>query len=49
MAWWAMLIILVLGGWTYLSDDPIPVLRTVAELGGVLGFFTLVCASETWT
>jgi hypothetical protein len=49
MARWAMLISLVLGGWTYLSDDPIPVVRTVAELGGVFGLFTLVCASETWT
>ncbi|WP_154678300.1 hypothetical protein [Microvirga massiliensis] len=49
MAWWAMLIILVLGGWTYLSDDPVPILRTIAELGGILGLFALVCASETWT
>ena len=49
MALWASLIVLALGGWTYLSDDPVPVLRTVAELGGVVGLFTLVCASEAWT
>jgi hypothetical protein len=49
MARWVSLIILALGGWTYLSDDPVAVLRTVAELGGVIGLFTLVCASEAWT
>ena len=43
MAVWAVPIVLALGGWTYLSDDP------VAELGGVIGLFTLVCASEAWT
>jgi hypothetical protein len=49
MARWAVLIVLALGGWIYLADDPVPVLRTAAELGGVIGLFTLVCASEAWT
>jgi hypothetical protein len=49
MARWAVLIVLALGGWSYLSDDPVAVLRTVAELGGVIGLFTLVCASDAWT
>jgi hypothetical protein len=49
MAVWAVPIVLALGGWTYLSDDPVTILRTVAELGGVIGLFTLVCASEAWT
>jgi hypothetical protein len=48
MARWAVLIVLALGGWIYLADDPVPVLRTAAELGGVIGLFTLVSGVRRW-
>jgi hypothetical protein len=48
MSIWAAVITLVLGGATYLVEDPSTMLFNLAELGAVIGVFTLVCAAEAW-
>jgi hypothetical protein len=48
MALWAALLAIALGLWTYLAEDPTAVMVTIAELGGVIGLFALVCAAEAW-
>jgi hypothetical protein len=48
MSIWATVIALLLGGATYLSEDPSAMLFNLAELGAVIGVFALVCAAEAW-
>lgn len=48
MSIWAAVITLVLGGAAFLADDPSAMLFNLAELGAVVGVFTLVCAAEAW-
>ena len=48
MSVWAAVITLALGGATYFAEDPSAMLFNLAELGAVVGVFTLVCAAEAW-
>lgn len=48
MLTWASIVALIIGALTYLSGDAATVLRAVAELGGVIALFALVCAAEAF-
>jgi hypothetical protein len=48
MGIWAAVVAVVIGCVAYLSDDTSAMLFNVAELGAVVGVFTLVCAAEAW-
>ena len=47
MVTWAAIVALVMGGLAYVSSDFSTFLMNLAELGGVVALFALVCASET--
>ena len=44
---WAAIVALVLSGLAIVNGDPSSVLVSLAELGGVIALFTLVCATES--
>lgn len=48
MLTWATIVVLTTGALFYVSDDPSLILN-VAELAGVVGMFTLVCAAEAFS
>ncbi|MET0429097.1 MAG: hypothetical protein ABW026_11445 [Microvirga sp.] len=48
MMLWAAVIALILGGLTWVLSDPSMILLNLAELGGVLALFALVCAAEAF-
>lgn len=48
MILWASIVALVLGALTYMFSDPATVLLNLAELGGVILLFALVCAAEAF-
>lgn len=48
MLTWASVVALGVGALAYFSGDPTAVLRSVAELGGVIALFALVCAAEAF-
>jgi hypothetical protein len=48
MALWASLIALLIGSFAVFAGEPnyTAILRSVLELGAVIGVFTLICAAE---
>jgi hypothetical protein len=47
MAVWAAIATLVMGALAYVSGDSSTFLMNLAELGGVVALFALVCATES--
>jgi hypothetical protein len=45
---WAVFAALLVGALTYVLSDPSMVLVNLAELGGVIAMFALVCAAEAF-
>ncbi|MGO4704536.1 hypothetical protein AB4072_02010 [Microvirga sp. 2MCAF38] len=45
---WAAIISLALGMIAYIASDPATALLNLAELGGVIFLFALVCAAEAF-
>ncbi|MCB5176305.1 MULTISPECIES: hypothetical protein [Microvirga] len=45
---WAAVVALILSAIAYLSSDPSSFFLSLAELGGVLALFALVCAAESF-
>jgi hypothetical protein len=48
MITWATIVTLATGAIAYFSGDPSSILMGLAELGGVIALFTLVCAAEAF-
>lgn len=47
MITWATIVALVMGGLAYASGDSSTFLMNLAEIGGVIALFALVCATES--
>jgi hypothetical protein len=45
---WAAFVALIMSGIAYISSDPSAFIMNLAELGGVIALFTLVCAAEAF-
>jgi len=48
MITWATVVALATGAIAYVSSDPSSILVSLAEIGGVIALFTLVCAAEAY-
>ena len=48
MIFWAAVSALVMGAFAYMGD-PSSILVSVAEIGGVIALFMLICAAETFS
>jgi hypothetical protein len=48
MAFWAVIIALAMGAFVYVGDLS-SALVSLAEIGGVIALFTLVCAAEVFS
>jgi hypothetical protein len=48
MAFWAVIIALAIGAFVYVGDLS-SALVSLAEIGGVIALFTLVCAAEVFS
>jgi hypothetical protein len=45
---WATIVALATGAFSYVGSDPSSILLGLAELGGVIALFTLICAAESY-